>query len=569
MGWTETQTELLAQLQTAIGGLELPPAHPLRQDLAALSAAGDTFRIAFFAPFNYGKSTLLNAILGERTLPMDLIPTTGAAILVRHGTERQTQIRLVDGQVLTEPGTRLLEDYAILDGARRMRADVAGVTVWCPDPWLQIGVELLDLPGTDDQAAQDALVRETLLTADLVVQVLDGRKLMTLGEREQLRDWLQDRGIETVVFVVNFLNLLEPEDQKQVAQRMRFVAESFRSNLPAGVSNLYRVDALPALRARLKGDAAAAQMSGLPALEAALHTIVQSHQAQPQDNSRSLRIDVIAAKVKAALSAKISQLDAEIATEAQRRQQHQLDLKRQAQTLLQKGYQESLTRLRHWLAPQQLLHTYGKSLTLALQTGDFPLWLAAQLRMDADTHGQAVVSWVVKTSTFFNLPQPAPLQFSFPTEPILEFPDAATPTPKPQSGRTDNEVASVAIASGLGLVIGGPVGAAVFGGASYLLNQVAHSNLLDPNRLDPNPDATQVINHQLEHISHQAATAYLQQFSQAALQTLTAYEATVQPIIHCPLTIELRNQTTPQQHQVRFFTLTLATLEESLAKAAN
>jgi tRNA U34 5-carboxymethylaminomethyl modifying GTPase MnmE/TrmE len=30
------------------------------------------FQIAVFAPFNHGKSTLLNAMLGNRTLPIDL-----------------------------------------------------------------------------------------------------------------------------------------------------------------------------------------------------------------------------------------------------------------------------------------------------------------------------------------------------------------------------------------------------------------------------------------------------------------------------------------------------------------
>ena len=54
----------------------------------------------------------------------------------------------------------------------------------------------------------------------------------------------------------NFLNLLDISEQKQVQNRLLFVAESFRANLPPGFSNLYRVDALPALRARLKGDVA-------------------------------------------------------------------------------------------------------------------------------------------------------------------------------------------------------------------------------------------------------------------------------------------------------------------------
>lgn len=66
-------------------------------------------------------------------------------------------------------------------------------------------------------------MRDQLNRADLVVQVLDARKLMTLGEREHLRDWLIERGIKTVVFVVNFLNLLEPQEQKEVSNRLRFV----------------------------------------------------------------------------------------------------------------------------------------------------------------------------------------------------------------------------------------------------------------------------------------------------------------------------------------------------------
>ena len=53
---------------------------------------------------------------------------------------------------------------------------------------------------------------------------------MTLEERENFRDWLLNRGINSVILVINFLNLLEPQEQKDVYYRLRFVAESFRSN---------------------------------------------------------------------------------------------------------------------------------------------------------------------------------------------------------------------------------------------------------------------------------------------------------------------------------------------------
>ncbi|WP_246844141.1 dynamin family protein, partial [Hydrocoleum sp. CS-953] len=273
----EHYQNLTNYFNSALGILEFEPDSQLRKDVISLCQylANPAFKIAVFAPFNYGKSTLLNALLGQQTLPIDLIPTTGAAIYVKYGKELQTIIQLKDGSIINANGTDILKEYAVLDDNRKMRDDVTSVEVYCPHPFLERGVEFLDLPGTNDREAQNILVQEKLLTADLVVQVLDARNLMTLGERENLRDWLEKRGIKTVVFVVNFMNLLTPEEQKEVSNRMRFVAESFRSELPDNISNLYRVDALPALRGRLKGDVSVAQTTGLATFESALQSIVE------------------------------------------------------------------------------------------------------------------------------------------------------------------------------------------------------------------------------------------------------------------------------------------------------
>ncbi|HEY9651001.1 MAG TPA: dynamin family protein, partial [Coleofasciculaceae cyanobacterium] len=332
----EVYQNLVSTLRSAIGVLELDKNSPLYRDTISLCnyLEDPIFRIAVFGPFNYGKSTLLNAILGNRTLPIDLIPTTGAAIHVRYGHELYTRITLANGIEISDRGTGILKKFAILDDQRRMREDVASVHVYCPHTFLQADVELLDLPGTNDQEAQDALVRDQLLTADLIIQVLDARKLMTLGERENLRDWLLDRGIKTVVFVANFLNLLEPDDQKQVYNRLLFVAESFRAELPNNVSNLYRVDALPALRARLKGDTSAAQSTGLSMFESALQTIVAVQQEKL--DIRFPRVEAIASQIQTILHAKVQAISTELET-AENKRQAKLKIKQKAQKLIQKG----------------------------------------------------------------------------------------------------------------------------------------------------------------------------------------------------------------------------------------
>ncbi|MBW4519071.1 MAG: dynamin family protein [Scytolyngbya sp. HA4215-MV1] len=554
----ERWQNLVTPLNAAIGLLELEAEAPLRRDVEIVcqQLMHPVFRIAVFGPFNYGKSTLLNALLGERALPIDLIPTTGAAILVRYGVTLSTRIRLHNGTEIEDAGTEILKQFAILDDRRRMREDVASVEVFCPHPFLQTGVELLDLPGTDDQEAQDALVKDQLLTADLIVQVLDGRKLMTLGEREHLRDWLLDRGIETVVFVVNFLNLLELDEQKQVANRLRFVAESFRAKLPMGISNLYRVDALPALRARLKGDMAAAQMAGLPLFESALQSIVQNQQTQQV--ARLRKVITIAQQVKTLLQDRTTTISTELATVAEK-QQKKAEIRQKAHRLITQGFAACLTEFRLWLDRTHLLETYQMEAALALQQGTFRTWETGAFKATAIDHQQTVIKWVHQACEFFDHPRPAQLLIGFPSiSDSPSTPNASSPSATPErAASTPDSVAPTAIATGLGWALGGPIGAAVLGGASYLLNRTSPSTS-SPLHPSTAPSAPSFQTH-LDIAQH-----YLSHFSALNLATLQRYETTAAPVMQFqPEAIE----PTPQHHQLRLFQTTLENLEQGLGQA--
>jgi hypothetical protein len=546
MSQPESAHELLDCLRSAIGLLELDRTTQLHRDVTAVSdhLVRPSFRIAVFAPFNYGKSTLLNALLGERTLPIDLIPTTGAAITVRYGTALQTQIQFSDGRSLTQPGTEILKQFAILDDDRRMRQDVAAVEVQCPHPFLETGVELVDLPGTDDREAQDALVKNQLLGADLVVQLLDGRKLMTLGEREHLRDWLLDRGIETVIFVVNFLNLMEPEDQKQVQSRLRFVAESFRAKLPAGISNLYRVDALPALRARLKGDAAAVQTSGLPMLESALQTIV--HTQRQQTEARIPRIKAIAHQIRQLLQQKVDQVRADQTTSETTHHQ-KAQIKQQAEQLIRKGFSQSVQEFREWLSLSQLLDRYHYAAAEALQQGTLAQWQKGEFKTTAIDHQQAVAKWVHQACDFFSYARPHQLLIQFPSEPIV----LPTNAPTPSTGSKLDDYTPAALATGLGWMLGGPVGGAILGGASYLLNKT-----LDSDKSTP-PTAISVSLYDCL----EAMREYFVNFSSLNLVALTRYEQASERSLKASAE---PTEITQQDHQLGLLRSTLERLDEIL-----
>jgi Dynamin family len=462
-------SSLLDRLQSAAKLLEIDPNSVLAKDLKTVTDrySRSSYQIAVFGPFNHGKSTLLNAILGSKTLPIDLIPTTGAAIKVVYGAEITTTITLTNGQVIHAAKTDILTQFAILDDNRRMRDDVVEIEVSYPHPFLELGVELIDLPGTNDRHEQDKFVRERLLAADLVVNVLDVRKLMTLGEREHLRDWLENRGINTVVFVANFTNMLELEEQREVQHRLRFVAESFRSALPNGISNLYRVDALPALRARLKGDDATLHTSGLAEFISALQSIA-THQKSELEQVRQPKLHALATQLRGLLEQQITQLTLEIDTQSTKIDR-ELALKRQAQQLIQTGWENSLRELEQWLYLANLISFYQTGLITATQQGTFTQWEAANIALKFQQFQQEINDWVVKANEFFNPPSIEPLTLVSPEPPEVFLPSAP---PSPESPRTSatEGIAPTAVATGLGWLLGGPLGAAVVGGASLIIN---------------------------------------------------------------------------------------------------
>ncbi|MDZ8052186.1 MAG: dynamin family protein [Aulosira sp. ZfuVER01] len=507
---SESYQDLVNALKSASALLDLERKSQLSQDINAISnyLTNPNFQIAVFGPFNHGKSTLLNAILGNRTLPIDLIPTTGAAITVKYGTDLRTRIMLRDGTEIYRSGTEILQQYAILDGNRQMRQDVTSVEVFCPHPFLERGIELLDLPGTNDREAQDSLVRDRLLSTDLVVQLLDARKLMTLGERETLRDWLLDRGIKTVIFVANFINLLEPEEQQQVQNRLLFVAESFRAELPAGFSNLYRVDALPALRARLKGDAAAATSSGLAAFEAALQNIVGILQ-QNRGDVRLPRVLAIASQIQLNLRAKIDPILSEV-NSFDEKEKAKIEVKQKAANLIQQGLKTSITELRNWLKLSNLLQKYQTDSTVALAENNFKTWQINTLKKDLTELQRSVMKWLYQAYEFFREERPEDLLIPLPSEPQITLP------PKPSNSNDLSEPGAIAVGGGIGWLLGGPVGAAVVGSISYLLNK----NIQDSDQ----KSAKESYHQQVAKICIATTEDYFSRLSSQGLSILAEYE---------------------------------------------
>ena len=221
-------------------------------------------------------------------------------------------------------------------------------------------------------------------------------------------------------------------------------------------------------------------------------------------------------------------------------------LQQKAEKLIKQGFKASLSEFQSWLYLPKLLERYQSEVASALQQGEFKTWETGPFQQAFLEHQQAVVQWVNQACEFFNREQPDELLISFPGEPKVIIPNQPI-TSKQSSGEVP-----VAIATGLGWFLEGPLGAAVVGGATYLLNQ---------NEEKPESSASYL--NQVSQAYAEVTSDYLNRFSTQALSTLHQYEEIADKVIIFKVTEE-PSEITSQHHQLQLLHTLLNNLNQEL-----
>jgi len=228
------EQELLERLATALGrfGNDVD-ADDLRRFRDARDQLTGLFLLVVAGEFNSGKSSFINALLGERVLPEGVTPTTDRINVLRHGPE------------VTE---QLLEAYLL---ERTYPSD------------LLREINVVDTPGTNAIIRRhEELTRDFLPRADLVLFVTSADRPFTESERaflEQIRQWGKK-----IVFVVNKFDILtRPEDRQQVLDFVREHAQALLGEPP----RIFPVSARDAIAARAGGSDDGWAASGFGAMD--------------------------------------------------------------------------------------------------------------------------------------------------------------------------------------------------------------------------------------------------------------------------------------------------------------
>jgi small GTP-binding protein len=177
----------------------------------------ERFSIVVLGEFNHGKSTFINALLGEAVLPVGITPTTAVLAHIKHGKKLQAHAVFENGKRKAIEAGKLSEWLTVEgDTARKKDEPLAYVEITHPSPLLQDNVTIVDTPGVNDINDQRAEITYGYVPrADAVIFLLDAGQILTASERQFLEERILRSSRDRLVFVVTKADVLEPAELEE------------------------------------------------------------------------------------------------------------------------------------------------------------------------------------------------------------------------------------------------------------------------------------------------------------------------------------------------------------------
>lgn len=237
--------------------------------------------VTIMGEFSSGKSTFINALIGDEVAPMGISPTTATINMVKYGRERGGRILGRDGRTETLSWESLQSALRGLDAAAAERIET--VEILLPEESLR-PVCLVDTPGLNSiLPAHEETARGFITRADAVVWVFSASQAGKQTEREALAE-IRGEGVR-VLGVINKIDQLQASDREAVVAHLS-------SELDGLVEAVIPVSAREALTA----SGADSGAGNFGAITEALESRFFGHARQLKRQALERRINVIAAE---------------------------------------------------------------------------------------------------------------------------------------------------------------------------------------------------------------------------------------------------------------------------------
>lgn len=326
------------------------------QTLAWLGAklAEESFNLVVAGQFKRGKSSVINALLGEALLPVGVVPLTSVVTVIRSGTASHARVERLNGGAQDVPLSRL-DEYVTERGNPRNVKGVRQVVIEHPSPWLARGVQLIDTPGIGSVHEHNTEVtRRFLPQADAVLFIASVDQPVSQAEIEFLAGIREHAG--KVFCLLNKMDSLRIEERDEA---MAFAQGAIRDALGTEVP-IFAVSALKALEGEVQGRGALPE-SGFPVLATALRRFMAQERREVWLRCVARTLLKVLAQTRFALelesrvlSTPLAELESRLAAFAAKKQaleraraDYQVLLEADARALMKERIEPALTDLQH------------------------------------------------------------------------------------------------------------------------------------------------------------------------------------------------------------------------------
>lgn len=247
----------------------------------------EKFSILIMGTFSSGKSSMINAFIGEDLLPTGFLPETAVIGELHYSTQKSITMYPKKGKwkggdepfQLESATSEEIAKYASIDNeghmnsksdeSDRIESPFEKMVITWPLPILKDGVIIVDSPGTNDPYSHDEIVKSYIPQADAMIYLMKGLDAYTMDDKNALED-INQVGIRNIIFGITYFDTV-CQTYKGKESKMQSFLNVIRSNCKKhtdlGDEGIHFIASLDGLKAKMAGDHELLVRSGYDGLE--------------------------------------------------------------------------------------------------------------------------------------------------------------------------------------------------------------------------------------------------------------------------------------------------------------
>jgi ribosome biogenesis GTPase A len=229
--------------------------------------------LAVLGQMKRGKSSFINALLGEEILPTGVLPATAVITEIRYGPTPEAAVIYTTG-LRENVDLGALGDYITESGNPGNKKQVTSVEIAYPSPFLEPGIILIDTPGIGSTKAHNTRTTESYLQhVDAGIVVLSVDPPITEVESDFIRNTRED--IPKLFFILNKTDTASAEETFHISNFLNDELSRLQMESP----EIFFLSARRALQWKRKS-LGAADSSGIETFEQRLRTFLLKEKGQ-------------------------------------------------------------------------------------------------------------------------------------------------------------------------------------------------------------------------------------------------------------------------------------------------